>query len=220
MSKLSKIILYITIAILGIWHISLGLNRLLNKSVSHPFTIYSSILGDFITVDYIEGKGIRKSLAGQEFSDTDVDSLVPTLYVRQLVTDGRFPSIILGQEVTPQSIQRDNFSFRSTPRSINKPSIKLYPLLESMSKRVDLKSPTDVFRITDSEIEFVIMNTNERDDKKSKRFTDVFNKLGFKFPAKLVAGNPTIRKDYDDEPIPSFGFSSFEDEFIKPRLNM
>ena len=51
----------------------------------------------------------------------------------------------LGYEVLPKIVQTENFNFRSAPTDINTPSIRLYPLLESMSGRVDLKMPGITF---------------------------------------------------------------------------
>ena len=100
--------------------------------------------------------------------------------------------------VTPRLLQSENFMFRSTPAEINKPRTGLYPLLESMSGRVDLEMPDDVFRITSSGIEFVVMATNRIDRGKSDRFTEAMTRKGFRFPALAVAGNPSTRKEYDE----------------------
>ena len=67
-----------------------------------------------------------------------------------------------------------------------------------MPARVDFKSPTDVFRITGDGIEFVDMATNTLDRAKSDAFTRVMKDKGFAFPARVIAGNASTRKDYDN----------------------
>lgn len=64
------------------------------------------------------------------------------------MSDERFPDTINGIAVTPKIVQTENLQFPRVPTDINAPSIGLYPLLESMSGRVDLKMPVWFFRIT------------------------------------------------------------------------
>jgi len=91
-----------------------------------------------------------------------------------------------------------NFTFKSVPSAINAPQTGLYFLMESMSKRVDLKMPEDAFRFTDKGIEFIRMETNRIDEAKSELFTEMLVQKGFAFPASYASGNPTTRKDYDE----------------------
>ncbi len=95
-------------------------------------------------------------------------------------------------------LQSENFMFRSALSEIVKPHTGLYPLLESMSGRVDLEMPDGVFRIAPSGIEFVVMATNRIDREKSDRFTEAMIRKGLRFPALAVAGNPSARKEYDE----------------------
>lgn len=198
MSKFSKLFLYITVAALALWQLPSGINLLTTEHVNPPFTIYSALQGEFMTTKQVEGRSIKSALSGKVFTDKEFDSLLPAFYVKQLVTDGRFPDSLHGVEVTPQLLQQHNFNFRTVPSDINAPKVGLYPLFESMSKRVELETPSDIFRITSNGIEFVVMNTNEIDTEKSSRFTEALSKAGFSFPANYVAGNPTTRKDYDN----------------------
>ena len=93
-----------------------------------------------------EGKGtVRRDAAGNIYSEAAFDSILPMFYFRQLMSDERFPDTINGIAVTPKIVQTENFNFRSVPTDINTPSIGLYPMLESMSGRVDLKMPGITF---------------------------------------------------------------------------
>ena len=198
MSKFSTLFLWFTVIALLCWQIPSAYNLYTMEHVNPPFTLYSALQGEFLTIKHLDGNTSKESLSGKVFTDKEFDSLLPAFYVRQLVTDGRFPSTLHGQQVTPQLLQQHNFNFRHVPSDINAPKVALYPLLESMSKRVELVTPPDLFRITDRGIEFVEMKTNEVDLQKSARFTTALRTAGFHFPACYINGNPTTRKEYDN----------------------
>ena len=199
MIRFSKIFFYITVAVLLVWQLPWCYAFLTLKPVKTPFTMYSSVLGDFVITQLDENKQLhRYDTKGNTYTQQQVDSLLPSLYVRQLTADERFPDTICGKAVSPKDIQLTNFTFKSVPSAINAPQTGLYFLMESMSKRVDLKMPEDAFRFTDKGIEFIRMETNCIDEAKSKLFTDMLVQKGFAFPACYASGNPTTRKDYDE----------------------
>lgn len=199
MIKFSKIFLAFIILMLAVWQLPWCYSFLTSEPSQVPFSLYSSVCGDFITMSHVEGKGMVKTDSkGKEYSQEEVDSLLPFFYLRQLSADERFPDTVAGVPVTPREVQMSNFNFRSMPSDINTPKIGLYPLLESMSGRVDLEMPGDVFRNTSAGFEFIDMSSNSIEEDKSVKFTDALKKKGFVFPAKYIAGNPTTRKDYDE----------------------
>lgn len=199
MSRFSKIFLYATVAVLIIWQLPWCYAFLAVKPNRTPFTMYSSVLGDFIINHTDENKQIiRKDTKGNVYTQQQVDSLLPAMYVRQLTADERFPDTICGVAVSPKDIQQTNFTFKSSPSDINAHKSGIYFLMESMSKRVDLKMPDDAFRFTNDRIEFIRMASNSIDEEKSKLFTEMLLQKGFVFPAIYASGNPTARKDYDE----------------------
>ncbi|WP_448789800.1 DUF4857 domain-containing protein [Bacteroides graminisolvens] len=199
MLRFSKILFYFILVMLLVWQLPWCYDFFTAKPSKGNFVLYSSVSNDFILTGQQEGKGVvRRDLAGNKYTQDEVDSLLPTFYCRQLMSDERFPDTLHGVAVTPRLIQNENFMFKASPSDINAPRIGLYPLLESRSGRVDLEMPSDVFRFTASGIEFVDMATNRIDADKSARFTDALQKKGFHFPATEIAGNPTTRKDYDE----------------------
>lgn len=106
------------------------------KPVKTPFTMYSSVLGDFVITQLDENKQLhRYDTKGNTYTQQQVDSLLPSLYVRQLTADERFPDTICGKAVSPKDIQLTNFTFKSVPSAINASQTGLYFLMESMSKR-------------------------------------------------------------------------------------
>ncbi|WP_294478093.1 DUF4857 domain-containing protein [uncultured Bacteroides sp.] len=199
MRRFSTLLLYVTIAFLLLWQLPWCYNFFVVKPEKTPFTLYSSVIGDFVQMGQEDGKGmVRRDLAGNIYSEAAFDSILPMFYFRQLMSDERFPDSINGVATTPKIVQTENFNFRSVPSDINAPSIGLYSLLESMSGRVDLKMPDDVFRITSSGIEFIDMGTNSVKAEKSHQFTEAMTKKGFRFPATEIVGNPTVKKEYDE----------------------
>ena len=198
MTYFSKILLYLIIGFLAMWQLPWCYNFLAVEGSKSGFTLYSSILDDFVFIKHSDAGAVRKSLSGKEFTQNQFDSILPTFYLRQLVTDGRFPDTIKGIPVEPKMVQQENFNYRCVPSDINRPKIGLYSLLESMSKRVDLVMPDDVFRLTDSRIEFIDMKSNSINENKSQIFTAEMKKQGLVFPVKTLSGNPTTRKEYDE----------------------
>ena len=193
MIRFSKLFFGFTVFVLLLWLLPWAYNFAFYKPERTPFTLWSCVVGDFAVVDFAGDGIVRRDRGGRTYTDREFDSILPTFYARQLLNDERFPDSLCGVAVTPRLLQSENFMFRSTPAEINKPRTGLYPLLESMSGRVDLEMPDDVFRITSSGIEFVVMATNRIDRGKSDRFTEAMTRKGFRFPALAVAGNPSTK---------------------------
>ena len=171
-----------TVFVLLLWLLPWAYNFAFYKPERTPFTLWSCVVGDFAVVDFVGDGIVRRDRGGRTYTDREFDSILPTFYARQLLNDERFPDSLCGVAVTPRLLQSENFMFRSTPAEINKPRTGLY----------------DVFRITSSGIEFVVMATNRIDRGKSDRFTEAMTRKGFRFPALAVAGNPSTRKEYDE----------------------
>lgn len=199
MFKISKIFFCLLVLFVLVWQVPACYNFFVAKSVDTPFTLYSSIAGEFATLQADEDKKMQyRDASGREYTEEQFDSILPTFYYRQLVTDGRFPDSIHGIAVTPRQVQLSNFNMRISPLDLNKPRLGIQQMLESMSGRVDLELPDDAFRITPEGMEFVKMETNAIDHEKSARFTQMMKQKGFLFPAANISGNPTDRKEYDE----------------------
>ncbi len=198
MLRISKIFFWAMVVVILAWQLPWLYNFFFAKSSKSPFTLYSSVVGEFAVIDVSDKDIVYSDLTGRHYTEAEFDSILPMFYCRQLMADGRFPETICGVEVNPYDVQRENFHARYNPSDINKPQIGLYALLESMSGRVDLQMPDDVFRITDEGIEFIDMESNTINEEKSARFTEMMLRKGFKFPATHLSGNATDRKEYDE----------------------
>lgn len=164
------------------------------------FLYYSSVNQSFCvtTLGKKSNKNIYQDIKTKEtYSREAFDSILPLFFYRQLLAENRMPDTINGRYVDKSLLSKKTFFFRYRPSDKNKPQIPLYPLFESQSGRVNLEMPTDVFRI-DEAIEFIIPETNKIDNEKSNQFMEVFEKEGFAFPPKIVAGTPSVRKSYDE----------------------
>ncbi len=199
MKPLYTILLTLLAALALIWGItSLG-DMTAPKGDYVPFTLYSEVVEEFASLDNRDGEGTRYyDYAGREYTDSEFDSILPSFYYRQLVMDGRLPDSIRGIAVDQGLLERESFIFVSHPASLNTHETPLYFLLESMSKRVNLEMPEDVFRFTDRRIEFVNMESNSIEEEKSALYQRALEEKGVTFPIRLVAGNPTTRKAYDN----------------------
>ncbi len=200
MSKTYKIIYYILLTAILAWLLPSLYNLATLKKQRTPFTLYSEIIEDFAMIDIeAEDKSSRYTdREGNFYTETQFDSILPMFYYRQLVVDNKLPDTIRGVRVTAKEIDKGNFRFTTRPSDINVHSPKLYLLFESKSKRVNLKTPDDVFRFTKNGIEFIDMDSNQVKSEKSALFQSVFQQKEVAFPIRTIAGNPTERKEYDE----------------------
>ena len=197
MDKFGKCFFVFTLLVLLLWLVPWTYRFVTARSVKYPFMLYSGLIDNFAVLDHTDGETVYKDLAGNVYMEAQFDSILPLFYYRQLIAEERLPDTLQGIPVSPRTIQMGNFIFRTTPMTVNAHAVPLYFLLESMSGRVDLEMPDDVFRVS-RRMEFIDMATNTVKEEKSRLFTDMLLKKGFVFPARLVAGNPTTRKDYDE----------------------
>ncbi len=158
-----------------------------------PNLFYSCIEEDFIIVEGSQ----RRSPQGKVYSSDEYEEVLPLMFFRQLIADGKMPDTIKGVQVEIPSINRASSFYRYTPRKLNSPVPELWPMLESESGKVSLVMPDDYFRIG-KRMEFIVAKTNRIDEEKSRRFTEALTANGFLFPASVIAGLPTTRKSVDD----------------------
>lgn len=198
MNKLFKIILIGFSIVLLAWILPDTYHFITTKKVKYPFIVYSPVLQDFLVQDAKDKNIFYNDTQGNQYTSQQTDSLVPTLYYRQLLTDNRLPDTLMGVSVNQHLIRKTNFFFRHSPRDINAKMVKLYPLLESRPKRIELSMPDDIVRFAESGIEFVDMETNTINSKKSALFQKVFTQKGVQLPIKAIGGNANARKEYDE----------------------
>ena len=172
--------------------------KMASESASrYDFTYYSSVIRQFSFIRMDKRDIVREDAEGRAYTEEEFDSIVPLFYYRQMLSDGRMPDSIHSVPVSIDRIKKGAFYFRIKPREVNRPQIALYPMFESMSNRVKLEVPDDMFRCADK-LEFIDVVTNEVNQEKSKRFHQAMERAGFRFPAQWVSGIPSALKSYDE----------------------
>lgn len=198
MKRYCNIILWATVTCLGLWLLPWIYNFTLVNSYTPPFMMYSPVLETFAGWKTENDKKITIDENGNILNSNDIDTIFPTYYYRQLISDGKMPDTIQGKAMTSKNLYRESFSMKYSPIEHNANTIPLYLLLESASGRVDLEMPKDAFRFTDNGLEFVDMRTNEVKANKSQLFSEMLAKKGFVHPIKKAVANQTTHKEYDN----------------------
>ncbi len=205
MNKIEKLLVIVgrtffvcVCAFLVVWILTWAFHFAADTSDKPPFTLYSAGIDDFAMFKNEDSGKHYYDAHANEYTEAQFYEMLPTFYCKQLIVNEKLPDTLYGRPVSAKFIQNENFTFKTAPAAVNKREIALYPLMESMSGRVDLEMPTDVFRITENAIEFVDMATNSVDETKSDLFTKMFVQKGFAFPAHIISGNPTTKKEYDN----------------------
>ena len=196
MVKLSRYFLVI-IAIIGF---GIALPKLywvaFSQPIRAPFIQYSCVDHDFMLLRSQDGV-LRTNSEGTTFTREEYENKLPLMYTRQLLMNNTMPDSIDGVEMDMHEISANRSTFRVRPREIDAPQPTLFPLFESQSGRANLEMPSDFFRIS-WRMEFIDAESNKIDEEKSRMFSAVLYKRGFKFPAKSINGLPTTRKSCDE----------------------
>lgn len=199
MNRLINYSLVLFSTLLLSWIIPSAYQFVTQESETPQFVIYSSVNEDFLSQQIIkEDSFVYKDRKGNVFNQYQMDSLVPSLGYRMLMLQGRLPDSIMGRKISADEFQLHNFFFSHSPEDINKKTPKLYSLMESEPKRIELSLPNDVFRLTDYGIEFIDLRSNKVVKQKSELYTKEMKKVGMQFPIQVIGGNPTPLKKYDN----------------------
>jgi hypothetical protein len=163
----------------------------------YPFVYYSSLLKEFCFTEFDGRKNALHDVSGRVYTREQFDSVMPLLNFRQLHSNGTMPDSVEGIALDPRILRTKQVVFRYSPKDIHTPDRGLYIMYESLSGRVNLESPGDVFRLKDK-IEFIDIKSNAVNEKKSALFQAALEKEGYAFPAQWTSGNLNIRKPYDE----------------------
>ena len=135
---------------------------------------------------------------GKELDRNQLYQALPITHSTALIKQGRFPEQVDGVRLSPARVR---FSWQMTklrPREWNRPAPMLYKLLEADAPSGRLENPRDFFRLSDNGIEFLDPRTGRVKKEKTAVFNRALEKSGFLFPVQALAGNPNIRKPYDE----------------------
>lgn len=165
-----------------------------------PFVAWSPVNDSFIITETADGGGNIHGIDNASlYTKEERDSILPQIYYTQLAAREKMPDSIKGYETTIPVFKHSQWVFTSSPRDINKVNAKVYLMMESMPERFELEDPDVVFRVNNnSSVEFIDILSNKTDLGKTRRFNEIFNRNGFKFPIKSASANVTTRKQYDE----------------------
>ncbi|MCM1355090.1 MAG: DUF4857 domain-containing protein [Staphylococcus sp.] len=205
MKKAYSILLVILSVIVLSWFLPWLYSIVFPTGVSDPFIAYSPISDKMIVSETGDGKNPYIYALDRDgrperrkYTKEERDSLLPQIYFTQLMARESMPDTIDGYEISVAALKHNQWVFSAIPRDINKEMADVYLIMESMPARLDLEDPKEVFRFRDGGLEFLDIETNSVVEGRSKRFSEIFEKRGFKFPMKTFSANITSRKPYDE----------------------
>ncbi len=211
--KISTIFIYILSIFLLAWALPQVYSVIFEKQVAKTHMFFSPSLKKMVYTEQLliddmkaaeksenhHADVVYKDETGKYYTRVEFEALIPFIYFRNMEMRGLLPMEIDGKSYTRADIE-------STRRVLELPSRHLetkrhkesiYPLVESNPNQVALVLPTDRFRITDSEMEFINSDENAVDPELTKLFTSALEEKGFAFPSKGIWGNFTIFKPYE-----------------------
>lgn len=197
MKNIRYLIIVLAVVLL-VWLLPLLVGLLAPVPGTNPLVLYSLADSSFIRFETGNHRTRYVDFRGREFTKAECDSLLPLFSYRQLLVEGGLPDTVAGVAVSPKLIQQNSFYFKTSPKQLSKPQIGLYTPLESASGLVNLTLPPDLFRLTDEGLEFIDCETNTVLPARSRSYTRELEKQGFVFPVRLIWGNASTRKNYDN----------------------
>ncbi len=186
----------------------------------HKNISYSEILGDFIISEYVystdkngvSGHIVYHDRHGNSYSQDSVDQLLLLDNVSQLAYEGRFPDTICGVAVTPEQVSSEAFSqYYSAQPGLY---YGLCELRDQQSYTTRSLEPRDLFRMTPEGIQFIVCETNQIDEEKSRLFNTSLTALDFRFPARRMWTSP------DKNVSEAIGYYVIDDKNDLYRLSM
>lgn len=159
---------------------------------------YSPIVRQFViqrTLSYM--KTDYFDLKGNSYSQIEFEKLLPFHYYLDLDKWNILPEKVQNIPIDISTIRKKSQHFFQRPVNLHDSSIQLFPLFGSELDFARIVLPDEVFRINDR-MEFIDVRKNIINEGRTSDFTAALKNAGFAFPAKIIAGNPTIRKPFDE----------------------
>lgn len=195
MKRIGQIFLWGSLALVALWVVPSVVNLMTLEGYSTPFTLYSCTVHDFTALDRGEGSDFR-------FIDTKGnvygDEAQPMFYASLLASKGALPDSIEGRKISLEEIEKNKVIVSVRPKDVNKTSAPVYLLMESVPERLELQDPEDALVSRKDGIYVYNMEENVLLEEKTARLRKALDSLGFAYPAKLFAGNPSHHKAYDE----------------------
>jgi hypothetical protein len=166
-----------------------------------PLLFYSPLLDQFIYQESLGGhQFLYRDEQGREYSRQEFEDQLPFVYFRNLEQRNLLPMTIAGQTFDAQAIAADRQGLEIRARHLrgHHPRIDLYPLFNIDPAVAMMRFPVEMFRFTDSAMEFLDADHNRLDHDLTQTFTNALKDFGFSFPATVIGGRATNLKPFDD----------------------
>lgn len=159
-----------------------------------PFTLYSPVVHDFTAMAESDRELRFTDRKGRVYGDT----VQPLFYASLLASKGTLPDSLDGVALSLEEIERHFVIASSDPADVNLTLPPVWPLMESTPLRLELREPTEAMVSRRDRIDIYDMNGNALEEAKTQQLRCALAACGFAYPARLFAGRPTDRKDYDE----------------------
>ncbi|PTN38757.1 DUF4857 domain-containing protein [Desulfonatronum sp. SC1] len=166
-----------------------------------PLLFFSPLLEEFIYQESLGGhQFLYRDEQGRDYSRQDFEDQLPFVYFRNLERRNLLPMAIAGRTFDTEAIAADRQGLEIRARHLrgHHPRIDLYPLFNIDPAVAMMRFPVEMFRFTDSAMEFLNADYNRLDRDLTETFTNTLRELGFSFPATVIGGRATNLKPFDD----------------------
>lgn len=197
MNFIARMFVLGSLVLLGAYYGPALLRLIAAERLRVPAVFYSADKNDFLFFRYTGTELERTDSSGQTYERADFEALLPLMHAAQLIKDNRMPDKIAGWTWNPAEARHARISLRLRSWQQDTPGVPLYPLFDGESGRVRLEVPDDFVRLGNT-AEIVHAGRNEIIPEDSIRLRALFDSQGFVFPVRLVGGNPTTLKPYDE----------------------
>ena len=214
MRHLSTISMLVLAVLVLAFHLPRLYDRLAVDRIEKTHLFYSPTLKDFIYTETTSGYDPEaaakaedhhanvayKDARGRYYDRLEFERHLPFIYVRNMDRRGLLPLTIDGRQFDRDTIDEHRQVLELTAKNLpgRTPPQKFWPLLNTDPDQAGLVFPDDRFRMTGSSMEFINADYNRVDRDLTEAWTAALKAEGFRFPARLVAGNFTILKPFDD----------------------
>lgn len=178
-----------------------GFDKVFYRPVDDPLLFYSPVLRQFIHQESMGGhRHEYRDEKGRVYDRQEFEELLPFLYFRNLERRNLLPIVIDGRSFDAMDITNDRQGLEIRARHLrgHSPQIQLYPLFNNDPQTAMMRFPVEMFRFTDSAMEFINADYNRIDRDLTDAFTLALQDHGFTFPATVIGGKPTNLKPFDD----------------------
>jgi hypothetical protein len=166
-----------------------------------PLLFFSPLLEEFIYQESLGGhQFLYRDEQDRDYSRQEFEDQLPFVYFRNLERRNLLPMTIAGRAFDTEAIAADRQGLEIRARHLrgHHPRIDLYPLFNIDPAVAMMRFPVEMFRFTDSAMEFLNADYNRIDNDLTDIFTNALKDFDFSFPATVIGGRATNLKPFDD----------------------